>query len=202
VALIITWALIGLSTRDTSPYFAIGAVGLAASLVCVVVGGRGFVLGAGFSSRSALVGLAFGVVLVALSHAGYAVLSSTLDLRDAARELYHRAYVPPGPIAGLPFLIAAVVGEEVLFRGALFALVAERTGLAVACIASTTGYAIVEMGMGSVLLTAVAIALGMVLAIARALTGGVLIPLVAHAVWDVGILIAFPLEELWVIAQP
>ena len=93
----------------------------------------------------------------------------------------------PG-IAGAVYLLFAVFGEEVLFRGVLPAVWGEKLGAAGAAAASAALFALLHLGSaigGSVSAAAVqalcAFGAGLLLTAVRARTGSIALPLLAHA---------------------
>lgn len=93
----------------------------------------------------------------------------------------------PG-IAQAVYLLFAVFGEEVLFRGVLTAVWGEKLGAARAAAASAALFALLHLGSaigGSVSAAAVqalcAFGAGLLLTAVRARTGSIVLPLLAHA---------------------
>ncbi len=93
----------------------------------------------------------------------------------------------PG-IAQAVYLLFAVFGEEVLFRGVLPAVWGEKLGAARAAVASAALFALLHLGSaigGSVSAAAVqalcAFGAGLLLTAVRARTGSIALPLLAHA---------------------
>jgi membrane protease YdiL (CAAX protease family) len=80
------------------------------------------------------------------------------------------------------------VAEEVFFRGALFAALAQRHAIAI----STAVYTLVTLASGNPMLAFAAATLGVVLGLERRATGGVLAPILTHVIWSTVMLFALP----------
>lgn len=80
------------------------------------------------------------------------------------------------------------IAEELFFRGALYS--ALRPAHAVAT--TTVVYALTTVGSGIPLLVLAAALLGLLTALVRRVTGGVLGPIVTHLTWSVGMLLLLP----------
>jgi membrane protease YdiL (CAAX protease family) len=90
----------------------------------------------------------------------------------------------------LIFVIALVnaITEEMFFRGALFSAFGRHFPMA----GSTLLYVAAVMATGNAMLGFAALVLGVVCAIERRATGGVLAPVLTHVVWGLVVLLALP----------
>jgi membrane protease YdiL (CAAX protease family) len=80
------------------------------------------------------------------------------------------------------------ITEELFFRGALFAAVPARMAVGV-----TTGvYALASAASANAMLVFAAIVLGLVTALERRSTGGVLAPMLTHVTWSLLMLLVLP----------
>ena len=91
------------------------------------------------------------------------------------------------PIVWLITVVTGV-GEELFFRGALFAAVGSRHALAV----TTLVYTLVTAATGNVMLTFAALLLGLLTGAQRRVTGGVLAPVITHVIWSSSMLVLLP----------
>jgi membrane protease YdiL (CAAX protease family) len=80
------------------------------------------------------------------------------------------------------------VGEEVFFRGALFAAIGRNHAVPI----STAIYALVTVATGNPMLVFAAVVMGALFALQRRATGGILAPLLTHLVWSMIMLLALP----------
>lgn len=81
------------------------------------------------------------------------------------------------------------IGEELYFRGALYAAVGRRHPIAV----STLIYALATALTGNLMLAFAAILLGVLTGAQRRVTGGVLAPIITHILWSSAMLLLLPL---------
>lgn len=141
------------------------------------------------SPRGALIAIALGVVLVAVTHLAYHVVSPMLG--HEIRGLYASI---DNNIAS-PVLVAitagVVVAEELIWRGAALELLAPHRRPAAGVLAVAL-YAVPQLTSNWILLLA-AIGLGSLFTAQRLVTGRLTDPLLTHAVWSVSIFVIAPL---------
>jgi membrane protease YdiL (CAAX protease family) len=132
--------------------------------------------------------LALGVLLLAVFLAGGLVVAHLPVLREPVQHLLDHARLGSLPLVAA---ITAVngVAEELYFRGALFAAVGRRHAVAT----TTVVYALTTAGAGIPLLVLAAAALGLITALQRRVTGGILGPVITHLTWSLGMLFLLPL---------
>jgi membrane protease YdiL (CAAX protease family) len=80
------------------------------------------------------------------------------------------------------------VAEEVFFRGGLFAAIGRRHPVVI----STVVYAAATLATRNPMLVFAAATLGVVLALQRRATGGILAPIVTHVTWSAMMLFLLP----------
>lgn len=88
----------------------------------------------------------------------------------------------------VPLTIITGVGEELFFRGALYAGTKNPHQILV----TTTVYAVITAVTGNPMLVLAAAALGVLVGIERRTTGGVQGPIVIHMTWSTGMLLVLP----------
>jgi len=143
-------------------------------------------------------GVAAGVVMVAASHAVFAALVAAWPgARGPALSLY-ALFASGGwsPATRLAFLVVVAVSEEVVFRGALdgapgAAAAGPRDAARVGLFA--LAYATGTLPLGNPLLFACALSCGVAWGGLRLASRSLVTPLVAHVLWDVGVLLVWPL---------
>lgn len=149
-------------------------------------------------------GLVVGALMVVLTHVAYAVVAPRVPwVRSATSGLLDLLNVggfSPGARAGLIAVIAT--SEEVLFRGALPSSHADsgrhrllrlaRADL-VQIVIFAAIYALATMVLGSLLLVLCAFVCAVVWGSMRLASGSLVAPIVAHVLWDLGVLVVWPL---------
>lgn len=155
------------------------------------------------SPSTVAVGLAAGMVMVVVTHAGFAVISSALpDSRTATVRLYgflNVAGFSPGMRAAL--IIVVATSEEILFRGALVGSRGSearvptdprgRGFVRVAFLAAI--YALPALPLGSLLLVVWAFGCALYWGMLRLTTGSLVTSVLAHVGWDLGVMVLWPL---------
>jgi membrane protease YdiL (CAAX protease family) len=150
------------------------------------------------------VGLASGLLMVGLTHVGFALLTRLSPALHAEVvrmfALLRVADFPKAMSAGLIAVIASC--EEVIFRGALLGPPARRgtpwsraldRAAYARIVALAVAYAAAMGTSGSPLLVAWALVCGLLWGALRLVTHALIAPIAAHVVWDLGVLIVWPL---------
>lgn len=169
------------------PLFIAGGVAVALLWVVGALAAGGVrVAHDGTSAQAALLGVgagagAAGVCLVA----GFVVAHVPL-LSEPARDVLDHARADTVLVVGMALINA--VAEELFFRGALYDAMPQRFALAL----TTIAYALTTLGSGVLLLTVAAVLLGLITALLRQATGGVLAPVLTHLTWSVAMIALLP----------
>ena len=128
-----------------------------------------------------------GLVLGAVFVAGSLVVRELPPLRELLNSvLAHARYGAIVPIVAVTLLNG--VAEEVFFRGALFAAIGRRHAVLI----STVIYAAATVATGNLMLVFAAFLLGLVLALQRRASGGILAPILTHITWSTTMVFALP----------
>lgn len=137
--------------------------------------------------RPVLTGAAMGLVLGAAFLAGGLVVRTIPAIAEPITRVLE--YTNYGPL-GLIVLIALVnaVAEELFFRGALYTAL----GRFYPVVISTLLYAAATMATGNPMLAFAGLILGTVCGLQRRATGGVLAPILTHAVWGPMMVLGLP----------
>ncbi|EWT02477.1 abortive infection protein [Intrasporangium oryzae NRRL B-24470] len=140
----------------------------------------------GSRARPVVQSLALGALLLAIFLAGALVVARFPLLRQPVDELLDHARFGSLPaVLGITMLNGLV--EELYFRGALYAALPTHP------VAITTVlYALTTVGSGIPLLVLAAVAVGVVTALQRRVTGGILAPIITHVTWSTGMLLLLP----------
>ena len=147
----------------------------------------GYVTFRGTLRRPVITPIAIGLVAGAIFLLGGLVVNEIGPLRDYVVTVLEHAR--KGNLA----LIAVVTlvngaAEEVFFRGALFAAIGRNRPVVV----STVVYALATVATGNPMLVFAALTLGVVLALQRRASGGILGPILTHLTWSTVMLFALP----------
>lgn len=141
----------------------------------------------GRSRRPVVTPILTGLVLGAVFVAGALVVRELPALRELVNSvLAHARYGAIVPIVAVTVLNG--VAEEVFFRGALFAAIGRRHAVLI----STVIYAAATVATGNPILVFAAVLLGVVLALQRRASGGILAPILTHVTWSTTMVFALP----------
>jgi membrane protease YdiL (CAAX protease family) len=183
-----------LRIQPGDPMFYVATLGLAAVwTVGALVSGPLHLVHAhtragGDDARPIVQSLALGALLLALFLVGAVVVAQVPVLRDPVEKLLDHARL--GSLAIVAVLTAVNgIAEELYFRGALYSAVGRRHAVAI----TTVVYALTTVGAGIPLLVLAAGLLGLLTALQRRVTGGILGPVVTHLTWSLGMLFLLPL---------
>jgi membrane protease YdiL (CAAX protease family) len=137
-------------------------------------------------------GAALGAFLLGATVVVYPWLRALLPpLAGEVRGLYASM---PVTAATFPLVVAVVVAEELVWRGAALEALRAR-GVVVAALASSIVYALGQAGSGLWVLPALALLLGALWALCTLVLRSALASLVAHAIWTLGVFTVWPLER-------
>ena len=138
-------------------------------------------------ARPVVQALALGALLVAVFCAGAVLIAQIPALLGPVDNLLDHAR--RGSLALVAVIVVVNgIGEELFFRGALYAAIGRRYPVLI----STIVYALTTVGAGVPLLVLAATALGLLTGLQRRVTGGVLGPIVLHITWSGSMLFLLP----------
>lgn len=138
-------------------------------------------------ARPVMQPVALALLAVGVFVAGAVVVGAVPWLADRVDAVLDHARYGSLPIVWIITVVTGV-GEELFFRGALFAAVGSRHALAV----TTLVYTLVTAATGNVMLTFAALLLGLLTGAQRRVTGGVLAPVITHVIWSSSMLLLLP----------
>ena len=181
--LVLGWTLLMRTFGGDDVYPVLGPYALA--VVAAVVALRGRTLRKDLApSRTAVVsGLLVGI---AMTLATYPVFRLAAELFPALRPnvaALYRAAATRSAWQSLPWVVAIVVAEELLFRGLLLDALRFRRHGRIAAAASVALYVLAQAGTGSAIVASMALVCGIVWTVQRMSTRSLLSPLLSHLVW-------------------
>jgi membrane protease YdiL (CAAX protease family) len=138
-------------------------------------------------TRPVLPAIALGVALAGLFVLGGLVVRTIVVLEDAVNSVLAYARQGAGPLV-ITVTAVNAVAEEMFFRGALFAAVPRRAAVLV----TTVVYTLASLTSGNAMLAFAALVLGLLTALERRASGGVLAPILTHATWSLLMLLVLP----------
>jgi membrane protease YdiL (CAAX protease family) len=182
---------LSLSARPGDPKFYAWTTGLA---VWWVVGGLasgplhlGWIDLRGTRRRPIITAFALGLAVSVIFVIGSLVVREIGPLHDYVATILAHANKGSLPLVTAVTVINGI-GEEVFFRGALFAAIGSKRPVVI----STVIYAIVTIATANPMLVFAAFTLGFVFALQRRASGGILASSITHITWSVTMLYALP----------
>jgi membrane protease YdiL (CAAX protease family) len=137
--------------------------------------------------RPVLTGLAFGLLAGAIFLIGALIVRLIPPLHDFVENILAHARYGSLPLIVLVTVLNGIA-EEVFFRGGLFAAIGRRHPVLI----STLVYAAATLATRNPMLVFAALTLGLVLALQRRASGGILAPIITHVTWSMMMLFLLP----------
>ncbi|MCC2668106.1 MAG: protease [Armatimonadetes bacterium] len=140
-----------------------------------------------------LQGVAAGAVMIAATYLLFPlVVRLSSDVASATAALYELFNSGPA-LLRLILLAPVIFCEELVWRGLVQGTLAAKPR-ARAALLSAGIYALAHLPLGSPLLAVIALACGVYWGLLRAYTGSLIPVLVAHLLWDLAVMVLFPLS--------
>lgn len=194
VTLLVGAALLGIGLRipPGDPRFYVVTLALAAVWTVGAFASGPLHLGhawtrTGGVGRPVVQSLALAALLIGIFLVGAIAVAYVPFLRGPLEGLLDHARLGSLPVVAVVTLLNGI-GEELYFRGALFAAVGRRHAVAI----TTVLYAVTTIAAGVPLLVLAAVVLGLVCGMQRRVTGGVLGPILVHIAWSMAMLLLLP----------
>lgn len=169
----------------------------AALLLATTAMGRGRLpLWGRFSPAAVIViGTSAGAVMALVTHLAYPPVASLVpSIAVEVAGLYEDLRQAPGPLLGAPLLLLAVAAEEAVWRGVLVRQLEKKRTPIVVIVVATLAYAVPQAFSGSWVLVLVALGCGAFWTSLRVWSGSIVVPALTHAVWNLVVFVALPLQ--------
>jgi membrane protease YdiL (CAAX protease family) len=193
IASVLVWGVGALSTHRIGVWAGIGGAAVSLAIWGMLLDDR--IAGDLRRPTPRLLGIGVlaGLFMLAVTYLGYGVVMAGIPrLHGATGELYRFFSSLPRPL--IPLAVPAIiVSEEIVWRGRAQALFQESMKPYPAALAAAALYALAHAPIGSPLLAAVAFACGLFWGNLRAATGSIIPSLISHVIWDLFVMVLFPL---------
>lgn len=172
-----------------------GALGVTAALLAVaVLALEGpAVIGGGRHARLWPLGIAVGLVMVLGTVAVFGPVVTAFPTLFADVSRLYAAFGDPGATSALFLLPVIVISEEIVWRGAVQSALAVRMPWLPAAVVGALVYALAHAPIGSPALVVTGLVTGFCWGALRGLTDSLPASVMAHLVWDFGVLVVHQL---------
>jgi CAAX protease family protein len=196
LGLIVGWGLLMQRFGATANIYAImGPFALSVMLVIAALSSRDLRRWLRPTRLAVLSGLGVGVAMTLATYPLFALarhLYPGLDgLVSGLYSTAHRTTL----WEALPWVLAIIFAEELLWRGALLRVLARRVPDAVAMSLSVATYALAQFGTGSWIVMLLALVCGAIWTVQRRLTRSLLSPLLSHLIWTPVVILLHPVTS-------
>jgi uncharacterized protein len=188
------WLGAAASARALGIWGALGSTAIALGLAVLLLGRPASTELLRPSPRLILLGAAVGGLLAVATYALYPTMARLAPSIPADTARLYEAFRAPSPLVASLALGPVVLGEELVWRGAIQGALSLRFGPERGATLAAVVYALVHLPLGSAVLVAVALTCGLVWGHLRVRTASLVPPLVAHLVWDLLVLLWLPLD--------
>lgn len=139
-----------------------------------------------------LSGLGVGVAMTLLTYPLFSLVRASFPgLGSAVSELYATAQ-RTSVAEALPWVVAIIIAEELLWRGALLHVLSCRVPDRLALVLSVLSYALAQFGSGSWIVMLLALVCGGIWTLQRRWTHSLLAPLISHLIWTTVVVLLHP----------
>lgn len=190
----VVWLAAAASTGTFGIWRAIGGAAVALGVAVVLFDRPASTALLQPSPRLIVLGAAVGGLMVAATYLLYPVLARAVPLIATDTAQLYAAFRAPSLVVASVALVPVIVGEELVWRGAVQASLVQRLGAWRGVALAAVVYALVHVPLGSPVLVAVAFFCGLAWGALRAKTASLVPTLVAHLLWDVLVLLWLPLD--------
>ena len=187
------WALAAASSSVVGVWLAIGGAAIVLGAATLLRAGGDVRAMLVPSGRLVLVGLAAGLATIVATYAIYPSLVSLAPSIVLEVESLYAAFRAPSLTIAALALVPIILGEELVWRGAVQGSLAQRLGPRGGLAAAAGLYALATLPVGSPLLALASLGLGLSWGALRTMTSSLVPSLIAHATWNAVVLLWWPL---------
>lgn len=187
------WCVGAALSRSVGLWLGIGSAAVTIGALVVALEGRALRPLLRVDARVLLSGVAMGAAMTAATLALYApIVAAAPSVGLDVARLYATFGAPS--LARLALLLPLVIAcEEMVWRGVVQAALARRVGPVAAPLLGAAAYAAAHALAGSLTLVLACVGCGLCWGALRWLTRGLVAPLIAHLMWDLAVLVLWPL---------
>jgi uncharacterized protein len=141
-------------------------------------------------------GLVVGVGMTLATYPAFALLRSLMPALQSEVAVLYAAAHQTTLAQALPWVVAIIVAEELLWRGAILYVLERRVSTPLAMTLSVASYAAAQLGTGSWIVMLLAVVCGTIWTLQRHFTRSLLSPLIAHLIWTPVVILLHPVTSV------
>lgn len=191
---VLVWLTAAISARWLGIWVAVGSTAVVLGLTVLRVDRAALTARLRPTARLVLLGATAGVVMAAATYLLYPLATRLLPFIATDTARLYAVFRAPSPAIAAVALVPIIVGEELVWRGAVQAALARRFGPWGGAALAATVYALVLIPLGSPVLVAAALCAGFAWAALRTASASLVPPIIAHLLWDALVLLSLPLQ--------
>lgn len=195
MACVIAWAGAAASTGALGIWLAIGTASIALGAAVWALDGAATRRLLAPSPRLVLLGATVGGVMAFGTYLLYPAFARRLPFIATDTVGLYASFRAARPLVASLALGPVIVGEELVWRGAVQSALARRLGNGRGVTLAALAYALAHAPLGSPVLVALALCCGLAWGALRAASTSLVPTLVAHLVWDALVLLWLPLDS-------
>ncbi|MSO53499.1 MAG: hypothetical protein CK533_12265 [Acidobacterium sp.] len=192
LALVLLWALGAWESHVYGIWAALGVSAVVLSAMVLALDGRA-VVGNGPHARLWPLGVGAGLVMALGTMALFGPVTTAFPALFGDVSRLYEAFGDRGSVATMVLLPVIVIGEEIVWRGAVQGALARRMRWLPAAVAGALVYALAHAPVGSPALVLACLGAGFCWSALRGLTDSLPAAIVAHLVWDFAVLVVYQL---------
>lgn len=187
------WVGCSALSRVVGVWFAVGTAGIILGALVLTCDWKALRPDLRFTAQRFAAGVLGGILMTAVTYLAFPWLRAWMpDVVSQATNLYKTFGGSTGWRA-LLVLPLVVVGEELVWRGAVQDALARRVSPPWEVLGATLAYSLSVVSVGSPLLLAIALGCGLYWSLVKRLSGSLLAPLITHLIWDLFVFVLAPL---------
>lgn len=193
VAFTAAWAIGAWQAQTLGIWPAVGTTAVVLAIIGFWLEGRRLVERLRLEPQALVVGLAVGVLMTIGTYVVYPVAEALVPgMREEVVRLY-AAFSGPGIGVVLLILPVVILSEEIVWRGVVYDVLASRFSWPVVILLGSLIYALAHAPIGALALTFACVCVGICWNAVRWWTDSLAAATVAHVLWDVVVLVVWPL---------
>lgn len=191
---VVAWVTAAAMSQFVGMWSAVGGAAIVLGLAILFFGRPSTTALMRVTPQFFVLGIIAGVAMTAVTHLLYPVFASIFPLIVTDTASLYAAFHAPSLAVVSVVLLPIIIGEELVWRGVVQASLVERLGVWRGVILAAAVYAFVHVPLGAPVLVAAAFGCGIAWGTLRAVTQSLVPTLIAHILWDLLVLLWWPLQ--------